>query len=1238
MPEILLNDFSGGMRKDSLRCAENESALIEGLWPEHGALVSMRAPVVVENSVGTNLSDERSPQIHSMDSYVTDEGINCLVTKRGRSIWLDVPQMDYERDYGGAYTDAAVTFALSDNYSMLKNYVFAASITLTNTSNGKVYQYLRDYTCTNLSTPTTLHRVSTGQIPPGCSTLSATFVYRSGEYGWAMRDAGDDVFSEGIPPDPGYYYDLTAVGAHATKLWSGRVRRFDGAASHLVEKLSRPGKFNASENISVLAWVCPDAMGLDGTSNTRTIVSRTGVWYNTWPSGWRLYHDGYGNVGFMLGSETWAGSPPVVTWIGGFDVKATEVSKRLAANTWYLVAVTYTQNAYPKIYVFTTSGTGGESATYDIVAGSATGNYVTQVSHAACGQKFRIGYDPHVVDYWDTVDGFAGMMGTVSFHNHNVYSVFSAANLQARALAEGIRFQRSSSIATYESLPLHLGSYRASEFVGTGTGVTLDPPDYTEQSYLPRRAVAGGETFVQQGQTLYATPDDPGGGDFVLAVRGQPVSKGRVTGYKWPDPERYGLGMFEYSPVGTETSGTRPWRLSGELGWLKAYTGQDQSILPGDTIYLKDRNGRWNSHGHIIRYASTTPSGQGKIWVYGAGANTGGPVEYCIVRCHRAGVGKDEGGYIKAAEVASPFTDSEPWSTPGRYYFRYRYANSKTGYVGPLSEMSVGIDGTAKTWPYLDYAGGPLDGHSLCLYSSNTEPPVYHGWSEWPEDVDVDLVQIYACVEGNSTTSPAWFDRTPWYLLCEIPLVEELDIQVANATPGSYWIDSDGAGSYLACMLRRPMPTMIWVSDYSVRCDFPSTEVGYWDVASPVTHPLTIDYTCLWTQQIPLESDASLKARPPALRYIHHYNGRLWGVDAEHPGYLRFSDLGLEEYMPEVGSSGPLVTASTGGFLELGSAADPVQTFVPETGNFANTGRTGANILVMMRYHSKRVFGNTWDDFQVLPAFGTGTSSPRSVQHCGSVIMWASSDGDIAILPVGGDKPQFIGDRLFPRGATSEITTDVRARLATWHSAYWSGNYILGVALASSTPSKLCIYNLDANSWTTIDSKVSALLPFARSDDITQLALLAAGNDTWEGTIYELFYYGNQSGEGQLITRPLSLVEGSELDLQRRGHIKRVHVCYRVPKLPTPPLHQSMRLSVYADGDLVTPAYGPVSPKDTTIQEISGTPTGRRAIARYALKGQPHAYFVQLGLALTYCYDTQIEWILIEYEGHGNVQ
>ncbi len=1088
MKLTLLSDFRGGIRKDKLGLARNESADIQGFHCHNGPLETMRG--VVSVSSRGQYSDEYDPNARSLGSYVTDEGVNCILARRGRGIWMGVPDVMFERSY------TAVA----------------------------------------------------GEKTPG----------------WSMRDSGDVLFAEGLGTTD--HDSLANYGTQEVNLWSGRVRWFDGVTSHLALTDYTQCDFN-DESRSIAVWVYVDKL-----PSSRACVASKMAYRDGTLRGYGFYYTSTGRPGvvFKVGSSKWR-------------VESSDATKVLAPGKWYLLAFTWLLTGTLKLYVYNSdlAGYGGEVSGYTLVEGAIANLNTTN------GSMLRFGWDEYDgASYVPQGYAHAGMMGTASVH----WEVLSAATLLGMFNAEQGRYTAEPSNVYYDWYPIHGASFRAAS------------AGYPEVAYLPQRSQVCGERFEQFGDTIYCAADQASSGDYLLAIKGQIVCKGRVKGTQWvtgSSPEPWRLGCFEFVDVANETSGRRPWQLTGATGWSGVLAGTDQTILPGDTIYVRDHsraNDPWMMHGYVIKYASTGPTGSKKVWVHGPGVATAGKGEgassdecdYVIVRAHRAGL-ELESDAQTTVTVADG--DIHPGPQVGYWYFRWRWKDSKTGAVSPLSPISSAAD----------------------VALAVTDNPTVSGWQAQPDDLRADTLQIFACVEGSGASSVPWFARSGWYLIAEISLLAEEAVTYPVSEP---WINGD------VCWYRKDAP------DY----------VMFYGAYAHMYHGATeTEIEHLWHKRIPLESDAAMLERPPALTRIKRYNGRLWGFEAARPWVLRGSDLNNPEQMPEIYAPiDGVTTAATGCAIQVGRAGDPVVAMEAEVGSYSDTGIVGSNLLLMTSHEAFRLYGNDWESWQLVPAFAVGCAAPNTLVNAGGLMIWVTGN-DIAMVPAGGSAPEYIGNRIFPRGTQSEMYGSGRlhfkATLERWSAAFWRGHYFLLAATVGADPSVIYIFDVMTRSWVSIAGYYNAVMPFRRSDDNGQLSLLGAYNNDQTGAVREMWHFNSRFGSASWLSGPLAVV--NEKGASKEKHPVVVRVCYKIPANVSA-LNNYGRfvatLYVYRNGDLGTPSWTSLS-QDSEF-EVASSPSGERAVMTFYPVVADCRYF-QLKLALVYNEDTQIDWIEVENAEHA---
>lgn len=117
MAILLQNDFRGGMRRDTSNVDVTELADLSGMWHQNSDLEPMKGPSVlipVTRAVDgfappcSALNDRGENVVYSHMPYVTDDGRTCIVARRDNSLWIAIPNTDYDRhysDYGKGFFD-----------------------------------------------------------------------------------------------------------------------------------------------------------------------------------------------------------------------------------------------------------------------------------------------------------------------------------------------------------------------------------------------------------------------------------------------------------------------------------------------------------------------------------------------------------------------------------------------------------------------------------------------------------------------------------------------------------------------------------------------------------------------------------------------------------------------------------------------------------------------------------------------------------------------------------------------------------------------------------------------------------------------------------------------------------------------------------------------------------------------------------------------------------------------------
>lgn len=98
----IIEDFSGGIRKDTARLAANESSDIQGMWHQAGDLQAMGGTSALDvsdyapNSYGTSVENML---VKNHFCYTRSDGKKFLLAKRGRTVWVGVPEDEYRQSW-----------------------------------------------------------------------------------------------------------------------------------------------------------------------------------------------------------------------------------------------------------------------------------------------------------------------------------------------------------------------------------------------------------------------------------------------------------------------------------------------------------------------------------------------------------------------------------------------------------------------------------------------------------------------------------------------------------------------------------------------------------------------------------------------------------------------------------------------------------------------------------------------------------------------------------------------------------------------------------------------------------------------------------------------------------------------------------------------------------------------------------------------------------------------------------
>lgn len=395
-----------------------------------------------------------------------------------------------------------------------------------------------------------------------------------------------------------------------------------------------------------------------------------------------------------------------------------------------------------------------------------------------------------------------------------------------------------------------------------------------------------------------------------------------------------------------------------------------------------------NPYNGIGKLIVNTSSASHCFNTTGKGPGATDYVDYIIVRVQRAG---NPTGTCVATLDASALTGTFAYGVKS---YRFRYANTQTGYYGTISVPSTDVTTDAAT-PSVRVAGWtaalnePID--RLQIFRAEGTGPYY-------------LVKEY-----DRTNTYGWNQFEPW-------------------------------------------------------------ETYYIDTGWPILATSGVG--------IQLETDAALYDRPPVLRNIQLFNGRLYafGYD-EDAHYLKFSTLYNYEAWPttnwEYDTTGAGLTVE-GGQVPIGAnRREPLIAMVPEGGSFTTTGVSGSNLLIFSGSSAYRWYGVSWSDFNLVSAFQVGCVAPHSVVNANGSILFLNQNHVMA-LGSGSNDPQPCSLNLWPCGIQTDFdASSALSVLESWTACFWNQCYFLSGTIEGTYNDHIWILHIPSGVWFTNDSCVN---------------------------------------------------------------------------------------------------------------------------------------------------------------------
>jgi len=367
--------------------------------------------------------------------------------------------------------------------------------------------------------------------------------------------------------------------------------------------------------------------------------------------------------------------------------------------------------------------------------------------------------------------------------------------------------------------------------------------------------------------------------------------------------------------------------------------------------------------------------------------------------------------------------------------------------------------------------------------------------------------------------------------------------------------------------------------------------------------------------------------RPGAYSNIRAFRQILYAVDNN---LLRFSSLGLPEYMSTADSRTTLVTEAElqGGSIEIGqNIKDRITAYIPEVGAYQSSGISGANLLVFTKSNAFRWYGDSRSTFQLVPTFAVGAVNQKTVANAGGLIVWC--DGDkVWSLASGADVPVEISGKMWPYGIRNYITAaDKEGCLEAWCADYWQGYYLLSGSESSASPNTIWCYHVASGTWTRYAMGVRDFSQWTRPGNPGGWVITGSPvADTPTGELDML--WGNSSVHVFSVTsRPLMPNDTEPDTLLCDRHISRIASVWKAPLTSD----ITVTITPYTDGDTTTPA---ATATTGTIAHVD-TATGQRRIVRSGALAC-NGWILQVKITgSSIVSGTRLEAIVPEFARHG---
>jgi hypothetical protein len=1021
---------------------------------------------------------------------------------------------------------------------------------------------------------------------------------------------------------------LTNVGTSVEQLWSTNVRHFDGYSAFLEDTESGYGsRFNfAAGARSVSAWIRQDAISTQGWS----IIAGKSDDFLTPHQGWALcLNPSQQLVMFVSDGTNWVQSVSVRAlnlnqWyhIGASYNPATSFFPQLFLDGMPLTVTTGTGNLvsgfptsrlvvpYPSIsagtsvtVAYTTTGPGTLSVTiipgvgFTIFAPETAGginvtwSVGTMVANTAGGDGGTTAVNS------DNSRAFAiGSTGADLFFNGSigclsVYSADESGGFPGQWENENQRYFPH--VSPYIPVP-----YR-------WTPLLVDTTDGSAMSVSSRLALCK-ERVKQIGYRAYFSPESPAASDYLMAWDGVIVDKILVTN------------------AGSAVGGDNLYAVSNNPNYGLEGMSQFEfaGVQPGDVLIYNP--GVWPLQGHVITAVCTTRGA-------GYGVYTSAPIdltacEAVIVRVRRAGVLMGE---------TTATTDTTTVSTVSTlaanvYQYCHVYSNSLSEYSGNASLES------SKTVPYFM---GIISGnaHAVAGVLTVACPGIAAGATvnvNWGTPAGSGTLSVVvtpgvgfvikstaltdtAVIFWNTQILPAiavsgWSLTPPWN-------IDTLQI---------YRSDMGAAGAMNPFYLLK-----------TIALNVPGTIAGASVTERVVPTSYIDDGTDIPNLKKPL-LEAVGHEQPGPLGNLYDYNSRLYTSNiGEKCNVLEMSTLAQYEYWPGVEYDQVAATATNaniGGSVQLGaSAAEPITAMVSETGTFITTGLVGSDLLVFFPTRALRWNGNTAADFQVSEGVSVGAMNPALAVNAGEYIIWF--DGDhFRSLPIGGSAPEIISFQLWPRGFKDYLSktgyVDVTSIVSDWSACYKNGWYYVACTFtAGNINDTILAYHLASKTWKTYSVGVEDICAGAITGAANNPNLVGVSSTSDVNGLYNLVNI--ESGipsSGYPIS--FNRISGPINPAKEAEHMRDLKTIHKITALmDTPRGDQTVKFSLYANGNLVTPVA-------TDSQILLANPAiynGSPYPGKQIIEWTPPAYsavVLQVGISGTFTEPANIEWLQVTVE------